>query len=192
MTDAFALLTEPRRPWLDVEALKGKFLARAAETHPDKFTDPANAAAKETAQSRFAELNTAHETLRDPKRRLQHLLTLERGEKPTEVHDILPETADLFLQVGQLLRDVDPFLAQREAETSPIIRAQTFPKALDWLEQVNALLKTLQQQLAKLDGELKSLNKNWDCAAVEKLFHQFSYLQKWRDQFNDRALRLGL
>ena len=171
MTDAFALLDEPRQPWLDAAALKEKFLSRSAETHPDKFTDPANAAAKETAQSRFAELNTAHETLRDPKRRLQHLLTLERGEKPTEVH---------------------PFLAQREAETSAIIKAQTFPEALDRLEQVNALLQTLQQQLAKLDAELKSLNENWDCAAVEKLFHQFSYLQKWHQQLNDRAVRLGL
>jgi len=192
MTDTFALLDEPRQPWLDEAALKEKFLSRSAETHPDKFTDPANAAEKKTAQSRFAELNIAHETLRDPKRRLQHLLTLERGEKPAEVHDILPETADLFLQVGQLLRDVDPFLAQREAETSPIIKAQTFPEALDRLEQVNALLQTLQQQLAKLDAELKSLNENWDCAAVEKLFHQFSYLQKWQQQLNDRALRLGL
>lgn len=192
MTDAFALLDEPRQPWLDVETLKKKFLARSAETHPDIFTDPANAAEKETAHSRFAELNTAHETLRNPKRRLQHLLTLERGEKPTEVHDILPETADLFLQVGQLLRAVDPLLARRETETSPIIKAQTFPKALDRLEQVNALLQTLQQQLAKLDAELKSLNENWDCATVEKLFHQFSYLQRWRDQLNDRALRLSL
>ena len=187
--DAFALLDEPRQPWLDVEALKEKILARSAQTHPDKFTDPAE---KSDAHSRFAELNTAHETLRDPKRRLQHLLTLERGEKPAEIHDILPETADLFLQVGQLLRDVDPFLAGREAETSPIIKAQSFPEALDRLEQVNALLQTLQQQLAKLDAALKSLNENWDCAAVEKLFHQFSYLQKWHQQLNDRAVRLGL
>ena len=189
MTDAFALLDEPRQPWLEVEALKTKFLTRSDATHPDKFTDPAE---KETAQARFAELNTAHETLRDPKRRLQHLLTLERGEKPAEVHDILPETADLFLQVGELLRAVDPFLAQREAETSPILKAQTFPEALDRLEQVNALLQTLRQQLAKLDAELKSLNESWDCVAVEKLFHQFSYLQRWQQQLNDRAVRLGL
>lgn len=106
MTDAFALLDEPRQPWLEVEALKTKFLTRSAATHPDKFTDPAE---KETAQTRFADLNSAHEILRAPKRRLQHLLTLVRGHKPDEVHDILSATADLFQQVGQLLRDVDPF-----------------------------------------------------------------------------------
>ena len=188
MTDAFALLDEPRQPWLEVEALKTKFLTRSAATHPDKFTDPAE---KETAQARFAELNTAHETLRDPKRRLQHLLTLERGHKPDEVHDILPATVDLFQQVGQLLRDLAPFLAQREAETSPLLKAQTYPKALDWLEQVTTLQKTLTQSLQHLDTQLQSLNKNWTPETLEPLFHQYSYLQKWREQLNDRAVRLG-
>ena len=188
MTDAFALLDEPRQPWLEVEALKTKFLTRSAATHQDKFTDTTE---KETAQTRFAELNTAHETLRDPKRRLQHLLTLERGHKPDEVHDILPGTADLFLQVGQLLRAIDPFLAQREAETSPLLKAQTYPQALDWLEQVTTLQKTLTQSLQHLDTQLQSLNKNWTPETLEPLFHQYSYLQKWQTQLNDRAMRLG-
>ena len=83
--DAFALLEEPRRPWLDAAALKEKFLSRSAEPHPDKFTDPVE---KEAAQTLFADLNRGHETLRDPKQRLQHLLTHERGEKPADVHDM--------------------------------------------------------------------------------------------------------
>ena len=189
MTDAFALLNQPRRPWVEVGTLKEKFLARSAETHPDKFTD---AAEKEAAQEAFAELNTAYEILRDPKRRLQHLLTLERGEKPAEVHDILPETADLFVEVGQLLQPVDAFLAEREAESSPLLRAQKMPAALDWLEKVNSLLQTLNDRLAALETELQSLNENWDCDALESLYHQFSYLQKWRGQLNDRAVKLTL
>jgi len=36
MTDYFALLDEPRRPWLDVSSLKQKFLARSSEVHPDR------------------------------------------------------------------------------------------------------------------------------------------------------------
>ena len=39
MTDAFALLNQPRRPWVEVEALKETFLTRSTETHPDKFTN---------------------------------------------------------------------------------------------------------------------------------------------------------
>ena len=188
MTDAFALLDEPRQPWLEVEALKTKFLTRSAATHPDKFTDPAE---KETAQTRFADLNSAHEILRDPKRRLQHLLTLERGHKPDEVHDILSATADLFQQVGQLLRDVEPFLAQREAESSPLLKAQTYPQALDWLEQLTPLQQTLTQSLQTLDTQTQALNTHWTPETLEPLFHQYSYLQKWQEQLNDRAMRLG-
>ena len=36
MTDAFALLSEPRRPWLDAEALKARFLPLSAAVHPDR------------------------------------------------------------------------------------------------------------------------------------------------------------
>ena len=189
MTDAFALLDQPRQPWLDIEAVKEKFLGRSAETHPDKFPDPFE---KEAAQSKFTELNTAHETLRDTKSRLQHLLTLERGEKPAEVHDILPETADLFIEVGQLLKSVDECHDEREKQTSILLKAQSYPEALDWLEKVNTLQQTIAQNLQKLDTQAQALNSNWDCDSIEKLFHQYSYLQKWQMQLNDRAVRLGL
>ena len=189
MTDAFALLEFPRQPWLEPDALKQAFLDRSTATHPDKFTDPDD---KESAQAQFAELNLAHDTLRDPKRRLQHLLTLERGHKPEEVHDILPETADLFIEVGQLLKPIDTFLAEREAETSPLLKAQSYPQALEWLEKTNTLLSRIQQELQTLNVAARGLNAQWDCEALEKLFHQYSYLQKWQAQLNDRAVRLGL
>ncbi len=189
MTDAFALLEFPRQPWLEPDALKQAFLDRSTAMHPDKFTNPDD---KESAQARFAELNLAHDTLRDPKRRLQHLLTLERGHKPEEVHDILPETADLFIEVGQLLKPIDTFLAEREAETSPLLKAQTYPQALEWLEKTNTLLSRIQQELQTLNAAARGLNAQWDCEVLEKLFHQYSYLQKWQAQLNDRAVRLGL
>ena len=37
MTDAFALLDEPRRPWLDAGALKQKFLPISSAAHPGVF-----------------------------------------------------------------------------------------------------------------------------------------------------------
>jgi len=157
--------------------------------HPDKFTDPAE---KESAQEDFTNLNTAHDILRDPKRRLQHLLTLERGKKPAEVHDILPETADLFIEVGQLLKPVDTFLAEREKQSSTLLKAQSYAVALNWLEKVNTLQQTIAHHLQQLDTQAKALNSNWNYASIENLFHQYSYLQKWQAQLNDRAVRLGL
>ena len=37
MTDYFALLNEPRRPWLDADLLKQTFLTLSAGAHPDKI-----------------------------------------------------------------------------------------------------------------------------------------------------------
>ena len=75
MTDYFALFQEPRRPWLEPEALKATFLALAAAAHPDKqpAADPAE---KLKASRRYAELNAAYHCLTEPKLRLLHLLEL--------------------------------------------------------------------------------------------------------------------
>lgn len=81
MTDAFALLSESRRPWLDADALKSRFLPLSAEVHPDRVHS-ASEAEKAAANTRYAELNAAYNTLREPRDRLLHLLELEAGGKP--------------------------------------------------------------------------------------------------------------
>ncbi len=68
MTDCFELLQEPRRPWLDADALKARFLKLSAAAHPDRFhggTDSERA----QANDRSAELNAAYNTLRETRDR---------------------------------------------------------------------------------------------------------------------------
>ena len=55
MPDAFSLLNEPRRPWLDAGALKQKFLPLSSAAHPDR-THNAPEAEKQAAKP-VAELN---------------------------------------------------------------------------------------------------------------------------------------
>ena len=88
MADYFALLDEPRRPWLDPEILKDKFHALAATVHPDRV-HRASEPEKQEANQRYAELNAAYRCLREPTKRLRHLLELERGKKIEDVgHDL--------------------------------------------------------------------------------------------------------
>src|SRR6266478_7291458 len=95
MTDYFALLDEPRRPWIEPDSLKRKFFALSAEDHPDRVHQ-ASDAEKVAAQQRYTELSAAYNCLREPKERLRHLLELERGTKPEDIQRIPSDLMDVF------------------------------------------------------------------------------------------------
>src|SRR5882672_11260819 len=101
MIDCFALLNEPRRPQIDLEALKAKFRSLSSEAHPDRFHNK-NDSEKQVVNQRYLELNAAYMCLRRPQERLQHLLELELGAKPDYLQQIPNDAMDLFAEVGQL------------------------------------------------------------------------------------------
>ena len=123
MTDAFELLQEPRRPWLDADALKDRFLQQSSAVHPDRFHN-ATEAEKAAANQSYADLNAAYTKLKDFRERLLHLLELEAGERPKDIQRIPPGTMDLFVEVGQTCRDCDAFLTRKGTSDSPMFRLQ--------------------------------------------------------------------
>jgi len=149
MTDYFQLLQEPRRPWLDPEALRKKFLEISSTVHPDRVHS-ASDTDKQAANDRYTELNAAYQTLREPKERLLHLLTLETGSKPKEVQAILPGAMDLFLEVAGKCREADLFLAERGRVTSPLLKVQLFEKTQGWVEVLQELLKRIAKEQERL------------------------------------------
>ena len=207
MTDHFRLLAQPRQPWLDIEALKTRFLTLSGEVHPDRFHN-APAAERAAAAERYLAINTAHQCLRETKPRLQHLLELELGAKPAQLQQILPETMDLFLEVGQLCREVDAFLAAKSQTTSPMLKVKSFAAGLDWLDRVNALQQKINPRRAALETELQSLNPAWQTAPppesaaarraalplrrVEEIYRLFSYYDRWSAQLQERAVQLSM
>src|SRR5271154_2926927 len=130
MTDNFALLNEPRRPWLDVDLLKQKFLAQSASLHPDHIHS-ASESDKADATKKFTELNAAFNCLAEPKLRLLHLLELELGAKPKDIQQIPAALADLFAEVANCCRNVDGFLAEKSRTTSPLVQVQFFERGQD-------------------------------------------------------------
>ena len=127
--DFFAVLGEPRRPWLDPEEVKDRFHALSREQHPDQQAAGSNA----ETDAGFARLNQAHVTLRDPKTRLRHLLELEypliRLSGPASVPATL---ADLFAPIHGLVQTTDALLAKKLAAPSALAKAllareETFP-----------------------------------------------------------------
>jgi curved DNA-binding protein CbpA len=202
VTDYFVLFGEPRRPWLEPEALKAKYLALATETHPDK-QPAADQAEKLKASRRYAELNAAYHCLTEPKLRLLHLLELELGTKPEDVQPIPPALAGLFTDVAARCRSAGEFLTEKARVTSPLLQIQLFERAQEWIER----LRTLQTRLARLYDqlveELKSLDRLWTAKTqpggrtaglnrLEELYRLFSYFNRWNGQIQELIVELSL
>lgn len=203
MTDFFALLGEMRRPWLEPDALKQKFLLLSAALHPDRV-HAASEEEKRTAQHRYTELNAAYTCLREPKERLRHLLELERGTKPETVQRIPPDLMDFSMEVSQLCRQVDGFLAEKAGVTSPLLQVGLFARAQEWTEKLMALQKRIQTQTETAQAELKAIDTAWSTgtrpdsperqallARLEDLWRLLSYFARWTSQIQERIVRLS-
>ena len=188
MIDYFALLEQPRQPWLDPVALKAKFLERTRESHPD-------VAAAESIG--FDQVNIAYQTLADPKRRLQHLLGLE-GAAPGENMTSLPgEINELFSEIGRINLRAARLQALYQETTSTLGKALLTSEA----EEVRLALRGISERLEAASAsdaeELHEANELWtrDSSAarpiLNNLYQRFSYLTKWREQIREKLLDLG-
>jgi len=200
MTDHFALLNEPRRPWLDADLLKQKFLALASDAHPDRVHGASESEKAEVTQ-RYAQLNAAYNCMVEPKLRLLHLLELELGAKPKDIQQIPTALADLFAEVANSCRSTDGFLVEKSKATSPLLQVQLFERGQDWVEKLNGLQRKLNDLREKLMGELKSLDTQWVSAdagsrreilpKLEELYRLFGYFNRWNSQILERVVQLS-
>jgi DnaJ-domain-containing protein 1 len=202
VTDYFRLLNEPRRPGLNTALLRQKFLALAAEFHPDRVHQ-ASEAEKAAANRHYAELNAAWQCLNEPKSRLLHLLELERGAKPADIQSIPVALADLFASISEICRQADVFLWEREKVTSPLLKIQWFERAQEWIAQLNSWQKKLGEMREQLNTRLESLDHQWArdgaddakkpaiLARLEELYRFYGYFNRWQNQLQERVARLS-
>ena len=206
MTDYFALLNQPRRPWLDADALKQTFLALSAEVHPDRVHSERNEA-KRAASERFAQVNAAYNCLRVPKDRVLHLIELEAGRKPEDIQAIPPDMMNVLLEVGRLCREVDAFLGERARVTSPLLKVPLFERAQEWIEKLASEREKIEAMNSELLGDLKLLTAAWEVAPaigspermaslplqrLEEIYRSLSYTSRWLSQVHERVVQLSL
>ena len=206
MTDAFALLGEARHPWIDADALKDRFHTLSGPSHPDRFHE-APEAERTAVGHRYADLNSAYQTLKEPRDRLLHLLELELGEKPKDIQRIPPGTMDLFVEVGQTCRDCDEFLKKKAAATSPMLRLQVMQAGMEWMDRLLDLQGRIRSVSDTLGSELSGLNVVWDAAPpvgdagrptalplerLEQIYRALSYVARWTSQLQERVVQLAV
>ena len=206
MADYFALLDEPRRPWLDPEELKAKFHALTATVHPDRVHRGAEPE-KQAANQRYAELNAAYQCLSEPKARLHHLLELERGDRVEDVQKISTGTMDSFMEISELCREADAFLAEKESVTSPLLKLQLFETGMVLADSLKLLMQRLNGRQEALIVEMRNLNMAWEtappvgsstrlhvlpCSRLEHIYRDLSYLKRWTQQLQERWVQLSI
>ncbi len=148
MTDFFALLGEPRRPWLDEERVKETFHRLSREQHPDQAD----------ATGDFAALNAAQAALREPKARLRHLLALEFPHAAVSgPASVPPALAALLFPVHELLQKIDAFLARQAAAAGALGKALLAGEQFELREQAEARLSRAGRLAPDAAGRAASL-----------------------------------
>jgi curved DNA-binding protein CbpA len=185
MTDYFALLKQPRRPWLDPDSLKQAFHEQTLQAHPDAH------ASSSSAEANFALINEAYQTLLDPKRRLQHLLALT-GDAPAARFDAVPEElAELFPALMDVTQQAQQATQTAAAATSALSRSLLTAERLQTQHRVDELRQRLQELQAAADTELQSVNIE-ATADLQRLYVRYSYLQRWATQLAEHRATLAL
>ena len=193
MTDYFALLNEPRQPWLEEETLKAKFFALSTSVHPDRVHALPDTERK-TAHDHYTQLNAAYNCLREPKERLRHLLELKVGRKPAPVQQVPADLVELFFEIGHATRAADEFLKRKATVTSPLLLVDLFDEGQSVSERLAGLRDNLTARQNQLTNELKTLNNDWQqqLERLEQIQQTLSYLHRWTAQLQERIVLLTL
>jgi curved DNA-binding protein CbpA len=180
MTDYFALLDQPRIPWLDPKALKEVFHRKTLEQHPDSAPG---------AEREFAQLNEAYQVLQDPKRRLHHFLRLENRVPPSN-QAVPQDLEELFLQIGVLNQTTAQVLAKMRAASNPLSKSL-----------LKADVVAAQKDVGRLRDKVRELNEageerlrqtpGGEIEQIAELYQRFAYLGRWSAQLDELAFELA-
>jgi curved DNA-binding protein CbpA len=187
MTNLFALLDEPPRPWLDPEALKAKYHGLTAIHHPDVAG----------ASEDFAEINRAYQTLADPAARLRHLMEIESPASISRAQPVPEEIAACFTPVAESRQAVDAFLKKYAAATSPLAKALLSTGQYQVQERLECMISDLQQKQESLLLRVREADALWvsdRSAALDLLpglWQSLNYIAKWLATLRESLFRLA-
>jgi curved DNA-binding protein CbpA len=195
MIDSFALLDQPRLPWLDLDELKDLYHRKTLQAHPDA---QASRPDPDVTDETFARLNEAYQVLHDPKRRLHHLLSLE-GYAPSSTDQTVPtQLHDLFPRIGELTQRANLLLETVRASTNALSRSLLKPQILDVQQET----KEVREKIQNLSGEsldrLRQINAAWaknpagQIEDLSNLYFAFAYLTRWSAQLDEMTFQLSL
>jgi curved DNA-binding protein CbpA len=187
LIDHFATLRQPRRPWLEPDALKEAFHKLTALQHPDKAGATAD----------FAAINAAYGVLREPALRLRHLLQLEAPEVAADTLPTPEKLTEPFMRVATLRQAIDAFIQQYERATTPLARALLASEQAVLKRDVEKELEALEAAYALSLEALEAADREWPgrrselAAPLAALQQELAHLSKWSSQIRESLFQLG-
>ena len=194
MIDYFALLDQPRVPWLDLNELKNAYHQKTLQTHPDAQATRSRA---DAADATFASLNEAYQVLQDPKRRLYHLLSLE-GAAPSSHQTVPQHLHDLFPVVGALTQRANLLLEKLRTTSNRLSQSLLKPQILAVQNEAKKVHKRIQNLFDTSLAELRQIDTAWaknpaeQIKALSNLYVAFAYLTRWLAQLDEITFQLSL
>jgi curved DNA-binding protein CbpA len=162
------------------------------QAHPDIQTT------RTGADGTFASLNEAYQVLRDPKRRLHHLLTLE-GTAPSSSDQTVPQHLhDLFPVVGALTQRANLLLEKIRVTSNRLSKSLLKPQILEVQNEAKGVREKIQNLSDASLAELRQINLAWaknpeeQIEALSKLYFAFAYLTRWSTQLDEITFQLSL
>ena len=202
MKDCFAILGQPRRPWLDADAVRTTFMSRAADSHPDRFHQ-APSPDQAAAHQQYTALNDAQHCLTDTRTRLRHFLELERGGRVTDLQEIPEDLMELFSQLAAQLRATDRFLETWNAASSPLLKANLFNEGETHRAAIQALMASIREKARVVENSVREVDSAWGesgpadavtrdhlLTQLESLYRITSFQDRWTQQLQSRATDL--
>ena len=186
--DFFAVLGLPRAAALDEQCLHRAYTERSRTAHPDHGGSEALA----------AQLNAAYEALRNPEKRMKHLLELS-GSPDAKAWRTVPldeSMMSLFSELGKAMESSAKFLDRKAKASSALAKALLTGEEMQQravLEGIGFELerrrREMETQLPHLDAALASAEPDaWK--QLGSMQARFAYLAKWQAQVRERLLAL--
>ena len=197
MVDYFALLQQPRRPWLDEASLRQQFQSLSSKVHPDHLNS-ATQEEKVRANQSFAELNAAFSCLRSPHTRSRHLVELELGGRPGDLENVPNELATAFMKIASVSRQTEKFGAERARIQSPLLLAEFFERIQPHLALIEELQREIAAMYAAALDRLQALDAVWvksenhdvELPKLGELAQELGFLARWQAQLQEAHIRL--
>lgn len=190
----FEILELPMSPFVDEEVLKKNYLRLSSNAHPDRARDVADESLLDPSL-----INEAFNQLSRMPSRLRHLLFLLTGNVPESLKQIPDTVGDRFMEVGEVLGQADALLREKPGEdASELSKVLFLKKSLPLKGRMEQLQSMLHQDESALLERLSAYEPDWEelvqsqpadrLDALALIYHEWTFLDKWRQQISTRLL----